>query len=143
MTMAPGQYIDVTSPASITTLTNPITNVSGKVVVNGSLLLGDVHNNESTDLEHWEVQEFRKFIKWYINMHNPEAIEQFLAIRKIEKANERQEQLAREMAWHERELELRKQMAQEMIRINTKNRTIWGKVKDALRGKKVEHGDYY
>lgn len=132
--MTPGQFVSVTSPASVTTMTTPITNVSGKVVVNGSLLLGDVHNNDSNDLEHWDVQEFRKFIKWYVNMHHPEAIEQFQAIRKIERANERQEELARQMAWHERELELRKQMASEMVRINTKNRTIWDRVRDYLDG---------
>ena len=141
--MTPGQYVNVTIPASITT--NNIYQASGKVVVNGSLLLGDVHNNESTNLEHWDVQEFRKFIKWYVGMHNPEAIEQFLAIRKIEKANERQEQLAKEMAWHERELELRKQIREENIKRieNQVPISIWDKMKEMAGYRKTEHGDYY
>lgn len=109
----------------------------------------DEEDNESLDMEKWGSVEIRKFIKWYVNMHHPEAVEQFLAIRKIERANEAQARLEEYKRWVEREMKI-----QQKIRDSLQQRTealknqppksIWDRMKEmAGYNRKIEHGDYY
>lgn len=92
-----GATVTTTGTGQITTLSNTANTTQGVVNINGSLALGGKPaDNTSKDMEDWDVQEMRKFIKWFVNMHHPEAIEQFQAIRKIERANEEQVKLQAE-----------------------------------------------
>lgn len=126
-----GVPIYTTGAGQITTLSSPDT--VSKITIKGALTLGDKPaNNSSSDLEDWEVNEMRKFIKWFVNMHHPEAIEQFLAIRKIERANEEQARLQAEQKWMEREVELRKRIREQALANISEQqaKTIWGKMKE-------------
>lgn len=109
----------------------------------------DEEDNESLDMEKWGSVEIRKFIKWYVNMHHPEAIEQFLAVRKIERANEQQARLEEHQRWLEREMEFHQRMKEEVERKvealkNQPPVSIWDRMKElAGYNRKIEHGDYY
>lgn len=113
-------------------------------------------NNESLDMEDWHDNEVHKFIKWFVAMHHPEAIEQFQAIRKIERANEEQE--AREQ--EARRLEIERQMLQQKYAqlqnspyyttssitsqaYVTEQKSFWERAKELAGYRKTEHGDYY
>ena len=74
----------------------------------------------------------RKFIKWFVNMHHPEAIEQFLAIRKIERANEEQARLEEQQRWLKREMELQQQIRQQTLANipQAKQKSVWDRMKE-------------
>lgn len=138
----PGTAISTTGTGQITTLSSASTSTAGRVNIHGSLILGDKPaDNSSSDLEDWEVNEMRKFIKWFVNMHYPEAIEQFLAIRKIERANEEQARLEEQQRWLQREMELRQQAFANISQAEQKS--IWDRMKEMAGYRKTEHGDYY
>lgn len=144
-----GNGLYTTGTGQIVTMHDP--NVRANTVhVNGALVLGNKDpNNSSTDLEDWEVNEMRKFIKWFVNMHHPEAIEQFLAIRKIERANEEQVRLEEQQRWLKREMEIQQQIRDGLQQrrealTNQPPLSIWDKMKDMVGyNRKIEHGDYY
>ena len=142
-----GNGLYTTGTGQIVTINDP--NVKTNTVhVNGSLVLGYKDpNNSSSDLEDWEVNEMRKFIKWFVNMHYPEAIEQFLAIRKIERANEEQAKLEERQRWYEKDLELQKQLQARVQQAYgntlTQQKSIWDRMKEMAGYRKTEHGDYY
>ena len=126
------QAINTTGTGQIVTMHDPKLNVN-TVHVNGALVLGNKDpNNSSSDLEDWEVNEMRKFIKWFVNMHYPEAIEQFLAIRKIERANEEQARLEEQQRWLKREMELQQQIRQQTLANipQAKQKSVWDRMKE-------------
>lgn len=143
-----GATITTTGTGQITTLSNVTNTTQGMVNINGSLTLGGKPaDNTSKDMEDWDVQEMRKFIKWFVNMHHPEAVEQFLAIRKIERANEEQAKLEERQRWYEKELELQKQLQarvqQSYGNTLTQQKSVWDRMKEMAGYRKIEHGDYY
>lgn len=77
---------------------------------------GDSHNpykgtNASLDVEDWSPVELQKFVKWFMAVNHPEAVEQYQAIRNIERAAEEA------LVWEQqqKEMEVRKWMAQQQL----------------------------
>lgn len=57
----------------------------------GSADIPSSSNNESLDMNNWDGVEFRKFMKWFIEVHHPEAIGEYQAVRAIERKIEEEE----------------------------------------------------
>jgi uncharacterized protein YfaT (DUF1175 family) len=139
-TMGTGTAISTTGTGQITTLSNASTNTANRINIHGSLALGDKPaDNTSKDMENWDVQEMRKFVKWFVNMHHPEAIEQFQAIRAIERANEEQAKLQAEETYqkhitdHWNTLAQRAQNAYPYVQVtsqDTQQKSIWDRMKE-------------
>lgn len=70
-----------------------------------------VTDNTSEDMADWGGDEFRRFVKWFIEVNHPEAVKQFQAIRAIERKVEEEELNRRYLAELEADAKLR-QMAQ-------------------------------
>lgn len=104
-------------------------------------------NNEGLDMEHWDSLEMRRFIKWFVNMHYPEAVGQFQAIRKIERANEEQARLQAEQAQAEFVKHYWDNQAQGLVTPNQvysqSSKSIWDRMKDMAGYGGKSHGDYY
>lgn len=52
-------------------------------VIGRSLFEGS--NDTAEDITQWSDTELRKFMKWFIEVHHPEAVKQYQAIRAIER----------------------------------------------------------
>jgi len=50
-------------------------------------------DNTSMDMNHWSAVEFQNFVKWFIEVHHPEAVEQYQAVRAIERSAQERERL--------------------------------------------------
>lgn len=148
-----GATITTTGTGQITTLSNITNTTQGMVNINGSLTLGGKPaDNTSKDMEDWDVQEMRKFIKWFVNMHHPEAVEQFLAIRKIERANEEQARLQAEEAYQKHIRDYwnnqasKAQNAYPYTQVTSQSiqqKSIWDRMKELAGYGDKSHGDYY
>lgn len=55
-------------------------------------------NNGSENIADWSGDEFRNFVKWFIEVHHPEAVKQYQAIRAIERKAEESARLEAELA---------------------------------------------
>lgn len=44
--------------------------------------------NASEDINNWSPNELQNFVKWFIEVHHPEAVKQYQAIRAIERKAE-------------------------------------------------------
>lgn len=148
-----GATVTTTGTGQITTLSNPTNTTQGMVNINGSLTLGGKPaDNTSKDMEDWDVQEMRKFVKWFVNMHHPEAVEQFQAIRAIERANEEQTRLQAEETYqkhmidHWNTLAQRAQNAYPYAQVTsqaTQQKSFWERAKEMAGYGDKSHGDYY
>lgn len=54
--------------------------------------------NKSMDMNDWSQVEFQNFVKWFIEVNHPEAVEQYQAIRDIERQAQEAEQIERDLA---------------------------------------------
>ena len=125
---------------------------------------GDSHRqqgtNSSMNMNDWSIVELQNFVKWFMEVNHPEAVEQYQAIRDIERKVEVEEQLK---AYRE-EQKVREQLLQARIdamRNQTDPRSIygpwgtvvtpedrkvksfWERAKEMAGIRKTEHGDYY
>ena len=124
----------------------PITGVTPK----------QVSGNESLNMQEWDNHEFRTFMKWFIEVNHPEAIEQYQAVRAIERKIEQEESNRRYREMLEAEIQLRQQ-AQAQRAQNAypysqspyattqipEPKSIWERAKELAGIRKIEHGDYY
>ena len=53
--------------------------------------------NESMNINDWSQVELQNFVKWFIEVHHPEAVEQYQAIRAIERSAQERERLEYEI----------------------------------------------
>jgi hypothetical protein len=67
-------------------------------------------NNESLDMNNWDNHEFRKFLQWFIEANHPEVIEQYQAVRAIERKIEQEEANRRYREQLEAEMQLRQRV---------------------------------
>lgn len=62
-------------------------------------------DNLSEDINAWDPTEFRNFVKWFIEVHHPDAVKQYQAIRDIE----RQAEHAKRLEYEAKQAEYMKQ----------------------------------
>lgn len=105
-------------------------------------------DNASNDMEDWDSIEVRRFIKWFVNMHYPEAVEQFQAIRKIERANE--EQIKAETVQAQLDLmkkywdsQVQAQITPSQVYSQSSTKSVWDRMKEMAGYGSKSHGDYY
>lgn len=78
---------NITSGATVTsTQAGNITMSTANRVVWGE-------GNASEDINNWSPNELQNFVKWFIEVHHPEAVKQYQAIRAIERKAEEAEKL--------------------------------------------------
>lgn len=98
----PGQIIGVTHATDAFTLLN-------QGAAFGAITSKQTHTNESLDMNQWDNHEFRTFMKWFIEANHPEVIEQYQAVRAIERKVEFEEANRRRREQLEAEMRLRQQ----------------------------------
>lgn len=110
-----------------------------------------VTNNESLDMSNWNNYEFRTFMKWFIEVNHPEVVEQYQAVRAIERKIEQEEANRRYRELLEAEVQLRQralaQQAQQAYPysqspLTTQQKSFWERCKE-LAKRPLGHGDYY
>jgi hypothetical protein len=67
----------VTSGAGVTLTSGG----AGNTIINPKY----VGTNESKDMNDWSISEFQNFVKWFVEVHHPEVVEQYQAVRAIER----------------------------------------------------------
>lgn len=101
--MKPGQIMGVTHATDAFTLLN-------QGAAFGAITSRPAHDNESLDMNNWDSQEFHKFMKWFIEANHPEAVEQYQAVRAIERKIEQEEANRRYREQLEAEMQLRQRV---------------------------------
>ena len=108
--------------------------------------------NESMNMNDWSQVEFQNFVKWFIEVNYPDAVEQYQAVRAIERHAEKAAELEHEI----RMAELRKNYTQNAyqnpqsmyygmsvtVDEDTKTKSFWERCKELAR-RPLGHGDYY
>ena len=141
--MKPGQIMGVTHATDAFTLLN-------QGAAFGAITSKQTHTNESLDMNQWDNHEFRTFMKWFIEANHPEVIEQYQAVRAIERKVEweeanrrRREQLEAEMQLRQRVQAQRAQTTYAVVDNSSPNKSFWERAKEMAGIRKPEHGDYY
>jgi hypothetical protein len=123
----------------------------------GAITSRPAHDNESLDMNNWDSQEFHKFMKWFIEANHPEVVEQYQAVRAIERKVEWEEANRRYREQLEAEVRLRQQSlaqqqaypysqspyaTQSLSMAEPKPKTLWERFKE-VASRPLGHGDYY
>lgn len=91
----------------------------------------------------WGADEKISFFTWFIQTYHPEAVEQFQALRDIERKIQLEEYEKAQRAHLEWQLKLAQQIKDAHEQRAKEAQTIWGKMKQAVGIRRIEHGDYY
>jgi uncharacterized membrane protein len=70
--------------------------------------------NESMNMNDWSAVEFQNFVKWFIEVHHPEVVEQYQAVRDIERQVEAREKIEADLRMNELMKQYRAAQAQGM-----------------------------
>jgi iron-sulfur cluster repair protein YtfE (RIC family) len=98
---------------------------------------------DKTNPSTWSPNEQTQFFIWFIQTYHPEAVEQFQALRDIERKIEQEEHEKAQRVHLEWQLKLAQQIKEAHEQRAKETQSIWGKMKQAVGIRRIEHGDYY
>ena len=132
----------------------------GSITLNTANRIVWGEGNASENITDWSPNELQNFVKWFIEVHHPEAVKQYQAIRAIERKAEEAAKVEAELA----QLEMMKQYwanqanaAQNIYPYNVTStqqgygiavstdpprKSFWERCKE-LAKRPLSHGDYY
>ena len=131
----------------------------GSITLNTANRIVWGEGNASENITDWSPNELQNFVKWFIEVHHPEAVKQYQAIRAIERKADEAAKVEADLRMEELLNQYRKNQIQGMqnaypfpltsqqgygIAVSTDppRKSFWERCKE-LAKRPLSHGDYY